>query len=260
MAVIALCCIDDCGKPVLNIMRQLCSIHYEKWKRYKDPRAGTLLSEKGGRLPKPSAYEPWSTEPYWRFARLRFFRKIKVTESGCWEWTGGFFAGKEYGQFSAFGKTLIAHRFAYEALRGPIPDGLTIDHLCRNPACMNPSHHEPVPDVENVMRGFGPFAVNARKFECKRGHPFVDSNVHYTTSGSRMCMECHRQKARLRRKNRSPEQIERDRLRMAEYDKTKRDKKARAAAKKAAWYALPEEERARRRAKMNAYDAKRRAK
>lgn len=258
MAVIALCCIDDCGKPVLNMMRQLCSVHYEKWKRYKDPRAGKSLSEKGGRLPMPEKYEPWGQEPYWRFARLRFFRKIEVKESGCWEWKGGFFHEKPYGQFSAFGKTLSAHRFSYEALRGPVPDKLTLDHLCRNPACMNPSHLEPVPAVENVMRGTGPHATNARKFECKRGHAFVESNIHYTTSGSRMCMECHRQKARRLRKNRTPEQIERDRIRQAKYEQT-RDKKARAAAKKAAWYALPEEERARRRAKMNAYDAKRRA-
>lgn len=208
---------------------------------------------------KPVAGTPCGCEAYWVKARARFFKFIQRQHNGCWVWTGSFFSKKPYGQFSAGGKNWRAHRFSYEALRGAIPDGLTLDHLCRNPGCVNPEHLEPVPAVENIMRGFGPFANNARKFECKRGHPFVESNTHYTASGGRMCMECHRAKVRLRRANRSPEEIDRDRRKMSEYDKTKRDKKARAAAAMKRWRALPEEERVRRRARMNAYDAKRRS-
>jgi hypothetical protein len=70
----------------------------------------------------------------------------------CWVWTGcRIYSG--YGRLSVAGKLVLAHRYAYELLRQPIPAGLTLDHLCRNRACINPEHLEPVSVAENTRRG-----------------------------------------------------------------------------------------------------------
>ena len=94
----------------------------------------------------------------------------------CWIWNGGR-SHKGYGMINGVSRrgdrqALYAHRVVYEALVGPIPDGLTIDHLCRNRACMNPAHMEPVTSRENTLRGFGPGAICARATHCLRGHPY----------------------------------------------------------------------------------------
>lgn len=98
-----------------------------------------------------------------------------------------------YGHMGVDGRTREVHRVAYEAFVGPVPEGLTLDHLCRNRACVNPDHLEPVPHRENVLRGEGPTAVNARKTHCKRGHELSPENVYINaTSGSRQCRPCAR--------------------------------------------------------------------
>jgi len=79
----------------------------------------------------------------------------------------------------------------YEALIGPIPEGLVIDHLCRVRNCVNPAHMEPVTNTENVLRGTGPTAVNAQKTHCKHGHPLTPDNLVKRTD-RRECMECRR--------------------------------------------------------------------
>lgn len=97
-----------------------------------------------------------------RSAEERFWEKVDTSAGplGCWPWTASG-SRDGYGQFSADGRGVRAHRFAYELLVGPIPEGLQLDHLCRNPGCVNPAHLEPVTGWENTMRGNTPAAINA---------------------------------------------------------------------------------------------------
>lgn len=126
---------------------------------------------------------------------VRLMEKVRYTAYGCWEWTASLYSFG-YGQFSYQGKPQPAHRVAYWLLAGQIPEGLELDHLCRNRACINPSHLEPVTRKENLRRGIGsPWKQSAY---CKRGHLFEDRNTY---SGQRRCRECLRIRGRLSRLN-----------------------------------------------------------
>lgn len=119
-------------------------------------------------------------------------------ESGCWTWTGAL-RGQGYGGYGAPNR--VAHRMVYELLVGPIPDGLTLDHLCRNRLCVNPAHLEPVSLATNVMRGESPPARNARKTHCPQGHEYDEANTYINpSSGYRLCRACQREYARARAK------------------------------------------------------------
>lgn len=117
----------------------------------------------------------------------RFWAKVKVAE--CWEWTGAKHP-LGYGNFNAARRYVSAHRYAWETLVGPIADGLVLDHLCRNPSCVNPSHLQPVSQRENILRGESPYARKARSEKCKRGHAFDRENTYVNKDGTRRCREC----------------------------------------------------------------------
>jgi hypothetical protein len=124
----------------------------------------------------------------------RFWSKVVMVEN-CWEWLGNYYPNG-YGQISIGKRKMMAHRMAYQLRVGPIPDGLTLDHLCRNPKCVNPSHLEPVTMRENTLRGTSPSAECAKKDSCKHGHPLSGDNlvVRKGRSGRpwRACRACLR--------------------------------------------------------------------
>lgn len=126
----------------------------------------------------------------------RFWTKVHAPKlTACWEWTASRRNG--YGQFGVSADAIVpAHRFAYEYLVGPIPEGLVIDHLCRNPACVNPRHLEPVSSGENVLRGESPQACNARKTHCKHGHEFTPENTYVDRGSRRHCKVCRARRTR----------------------------------------------------------------
>lgn len=122
---------------------------------------------------------------------VRFWSKVEKTENGCWHWRGALRNG--YGVINAGGhngRTLYAHRVAYEALVGQIPAELQLDHLCRNRACCNPAHLEPVTQRENILRGTSVAARFAERTHCEKGHAFTGDNLVVRKTGQRECREC----------------------------------------------------------------------
>jgi hypothetical protein len=124
------------------------------------------------------------------------------SSSGCWLWQLKI-DKNGYGRMAVGGKTVLAHRAAYEAFVGPIPDGLVIDHLCHtrdrscagascvHRRCVNPDHLDVVTPGENTRRGRSLWAINARKTHCKNGHEFTSANT-YVWNGGRYCRTCNR--------------------------------------------------------------------
>lgn len=139
-----------------------------------------------------------SRQGHWAFlsAEERFDEQyIPEPNSGCWLWIG-VHDGRGYGHIRHNGRTTRAHRFSYERYKGPIPEGMYIDHLCKVPLCVNPDHLEAVSPKENTMRGTSFSARNARKTHCINGHPLADTNVYRHPCGKRVCLVCRRAQSR----------------------------------------------------------------
>lgn len=159
----------ECAKPA-NARRGWCWGHYERWRKSGDPQSPVLWHEG-------------------ETAQDRIFKKV-VLVAGCWEWTGHI-DSNGYGKASRG----WAHRLSYEAFVAPIPEGLEIDHLCRNRRCVNPEHLETVSRAENLRRSPLVGKNSHPQPQCKRGHSRDPENLYYRPNGSRECRLCARLRA-----------------------------------------------------------------
>ncbi len=134
--------------------------------------------------------EPLSSLLSWgRSVKERAFAVRKIDDvTGCWVWDAPL-NDKGYGSIQANRKVTTVHLAFWRETVGPVPDGLELDHLCRNRACFNPAHLEPVTGRVNVLRGINPAAVNARKTHCSNGHPFDEANTR-RRANRRVCIAC----------------------------------------------------------------------
>lgn len=136
-------------------------------------------------------------------AEDRFWSRVDRRDNGCWLWTGSA-PRPGYGRFWVDGGKVYAHRFAYELLVGPIPEGTEIDHLCRTPLCVNPDHLEAVPHRVNILRSTSPLAARAQQTHCVNGHPFDAANTYVSPNGTRKCRTCGRLRRRRYRAQQTP--------------------------------------------------------
>jgi hypothetical protein len=130
----------------------------------------------------------------------RFWSKVDRT-AYCWNWTAGTRASG-YGSFYWNGKNWSAHRVSFTLTNGPIPEGLVIDHICRNTGCVRPEHLRAVTQRVNVMAGQTIPAAEASKTVCDNGHPLSGENLRIDVRGWRCCVTC--EQARWERARQSP--------------------------------------------------------
>lgn len=136
----------------------------------------------------------------WRRLRIAQIKSKLVEQSnGCLMWPGTLVKG--YGQVKICCKSVYVHRLLYEDANGPIPSGMVIDHLCRNPACSNVEHLEVVTIQENLARGL----YGRLRTQCKRGHVYTEATSYVSRDGVRFCRLCRRERqAKWDREHKKP--------------------------------------------------------
>lgn len=149
-----------------------------------------------GRKGTPKDTRP-GKQRYW--ARTEMPSGENICEQ-CWKWIGYINPSTGYGQITVNGQSHVAYRFGYEMLFGTVPEGLELDHLCRNRWCVNPHHLEPVTRQVNSHRGESFCGRNARKAHCPQGHPYTPENTYFCPKGRRECRTC-RQVASAKRRS-----------------------------------------------------------
>jgi hypothetical protein len=150
------------------------------------PAAGSEGSRERGATASASRGETPNADER---AAARFWPKVQPT-GFCWDWAASK-NEKGYGMFWLNSKHSKAHRVAYELLVGPIPDGMELDHLCRNRACVNPDHLEPVTHAENMARS------RAARKHCPHGHEYTEENSWFDKTGEkRMCRTCMKERGK----------------------------------------------------------------
>jgi hypothetical protein len=176
------CPVEGC--ELSQYAKGFCVVHYARWKKWGDPQITY-----GHHLP--------TEQRFWSKVNKRGPMPPQSVAPGlCWEWTGAKTTGG-YGQFWVKPRKVVAHRFAYEQLVGKIPDSLQLDHLCRNRACVNPKHLEPVTQQVNILRGFSIATANRLKTHCPKGHPYSAENTYiHPKNNGRICRTCARVRAR----------------------------------------------------------------
>lgn len=181
-----ICSIGECDNP--SRTRGWCAKHYARWFKYGDPLF---------------------LVPYANRDHERFWAKVDKNGPSpsarpdlgpCWIWTGAGTA-KGYGCFrlGRERRNIGAHRWAYREVKGPIPEGLHLDHLCRTPQCVNPDHLEPVTPAENQWRGESPGARVRRTGCCIKGHSLEDA--YQSADGRRYCRTCNLEKQATERRD-----------------------------------------------------------
>jgi hypothetical protein len=181
------CSVEGCERPTKA--KGLCNTHYLR-----------VLALGSTELP----YRPSPEERFW----LKVDRR---GEDDCWEWLAAK-GEMGHGRFWTGSRPGVAHRFSYELLVGPIPDGLELDHLCRNPRCVNPKHLEPVTHVENIHRG-----AHRMKTHCPQGHEYTPDNIRWVGGTRRSCKICYKvQSYAATKRRRAREKAEREAERLAE--------------------------------------------
>lgn len=165
------CSVGGCGSDAYA--RHLCIKHYARIRRTGHPEGRMWIGRKLAKIDRRGPDE-------------------------CWLWTGARTSGG-YGSVGHNRRHMSAHVLAYEHWVGPVPEGQVLDHLCRNRACCNPAHLEPVTTSENARRTT-PF--RQPRTSCPRGHEFTPENTYTAPNGKRQCIACQRQRERDYRRRR----------------------------------------------------------